>query len=152
MAGILIHLHKTKAWALELGISEMAAAAISQADMLVDSDPKKYPRNLYHLHPILFGVDRRLDIAEQHFSQAQAAAEHGDCPQVWQNLGEGLHVLQDHISHGRYRLHLAWLDDLTRTAGRPDPIQSRMLACENVTKNFLQRALSDPQMRLCLFS
>ncbi len=151
-----LHLEKTRAWAQEVGFSAAAADAIARAD--ADVDFQGLPRNLYHMRPpLLLGPDLRRMTAEDHLQQALLAALAGECSAIWENLGRGLHALQDQAAHGPWWLFgihwFRWLDDPNRTVlGRPDPQQRRLIAIERISKQYLLRAWSDPYLRKCAYS
>ncbi len=148
-----LHLEKTRLWAQEVGFPAEAADAIARAD--ADVDFHGLPRNLYHMRPpLLLGADLRRQTAEDHLEQAVFAATAGDCSVVWENLGRGLHALQDQVAHGPWWLFgihwFRWLDDPTRTVfGLPDPQQRRLAAIERITKQYLVRALSEGCVKRC---
>lgn len=148
-----IHRVKTREWARELGIPDRIAKVIGDLDAATDGDQRRFPVRLYHMRPVLWGRDRRGEMVEQHFRLASEAAQRGDCAEVWQNLGIALHVVQDTIAHGNIRIHRHFLDKPEYDhRGRLDPEQTRLKRTEQATKEFLGRALAEPQLRRCLQS
>ena len=151
-----VHRTKTAEWARELGLGEPAAQAIAAADQAADGPG--FPRNRYHLRPpLLLGRDRRGPVAAAHLEQAAQAAGEGDCPRAWEQLGYGLHALQDQAAHGGWWLlgiHWGpWLDDPERTfLGGRDREHRRLQAVARVTKDYLEQALSRPELAACLLA
>jgi hypothetical protein len=142
-----VHGAMTKAWALEVGFDEVAAAAIAKADVDVD----RLHLAGYHMCRVPWGPDPRVTMAGEHLAAAIAAARQGDAVAAWEHLGRGLHGLQDIPAHGRLPIHLPWLDDLRRTLwGLPDPGQRRLKATERVTKDYLDKALADAGIQACM--
>jgi hypothetical protein len=142
-----VHRELTRIWAEEVGFSPEAAKAIAVADAATDGN-KKFPVRKYHMRPVLFGPDRRRELAEELLQKAIEAAAQGDRDLAWEHLGHGLHVVQDLEAHGNYRLHRRRLDDPNYTLdGKPDPDRNRLKATEVATKGFLKRALESVNSR-----
>jgi|GEM_PF-4610226 len=142
-----VHRELTRIWAEEVGFSPEAAQAIASADAATDGN-KKFPVRKYHMRPILFGRDCRRELAEALLQAARESAAKGDLLSAWEDLGHGLHVIQDLEAHGNYRLHRCRLDDPNYTLdGKPDPEQSRLKATEAASKQFLKRALENINSR-----
>jgi hypothetical protein len=136
-----IHRGLTRIWAEEVGFSPEAAKAIAGADAATDGN-KKFPVRKYHMRPVLFGRDRRRELAEELLQKALEAVAQEDYASAWEHLGHGLHVIQDLEAHGNYRLHRRRLDDPNYNLdGKSDPDQSRLKATETASKDFLKRAL-----------
>jgi hypothetical protein len=148
--GPFIHRKKTKEWAIELGIPADAAEVIAIANAMVDNDAERYPRESYHMRPFFFGKDRRAETVERHLHQALEAARQGQCDSAWNEIGQGLHVVQDLVAHGNAHIHHKWMDYVEFTAGKPDPEQKRLLELERVSKEYLTRALAEPSILRCL--
>lgn len=140
----------TVAWARHLGVPYAIATAMGRADRDTDRDKKHFPLYEYHLRrPV--GPDLRPQKAEMHFQRAVEAAKRNDCRAVWENLGHGLHALQDIEAHGDSWRERWWYDNPGYDMqGKPDPKQGRVTATERVTKKYLQRALDDNCIRRCL--
>jgi hypothetical protein len=153
VAGAKVHGERTREWAQEVGFGPAAAEAIARADLEVDR--QGLPRNRYHMRPpLLLGRDRRRSVAAEHLAAAREAARRGDCAEVWEHLGRGLHALQDQAAHGRWwwlGVHwFPWFDDLERTMwGRQDTRRRRLGAVAGLTRGYLGEALSDPGVQRC---
>lgn len=140
-----LHRDVTLQVALALGFPRPAAEAIARANVEVDAGG--YPRNDYHMRPVLLlGPDRRGRTAARHLAAAREALRAGDRETGWAGLGHGLHALQDQATHGPWWLlgiHWGpWFDDPDRTlCGRPDPHRRRLQAMEAVTRRYLEQVL-----------
>jgi hypothetical protein len=146
--GIVPHYTGTAVWAHDVGFCNQPSRAIADADLATDNQAL-YPSRVYHMAALT--GDLRHQMAAQHFQQAIQAAKLGNCAAVWENLGHGLHALQDHEAHGHFLFHVSWFDDPSKTLyGLPDLSLSRLQATEQVTKAYLGAALADPAVRCCL--
>ena len=149
------HRSWTEDWAKQLGILGKAAKEIGNANAATDdaANAARFPTRVYHMRPFL-GRDRRKEMADKHFQLASDAAKRGDCKSAWENLGYGLHALQDIECHGGYwfhSLHGGWMHnpDYDMDA-KLDKSQPRVKATQKATEDYLRRALQDPCMKRCL--
>lgn len=101
--GKIIHFDKTYEWALEMGFSKTEAKKIARANLCVDERKrgKRYERGRHTNTRLLSRLDGRpsqLIYADRHL---EAAIGNNSL----EELGTGLHSLQDWIGHGEWPLY-----------------------------------------------
>jgi len=145
MAGKEVHFDKTYEWALEIGFTEEEAKQIAHANWQIDiiQSDERYER-ARHLNVNwlgwLFcrGEPSQMRHAEKHLKEAikkKSLAE----------LGEGLHSVQDLISHGKWPFFgYHWLGPwwgLRKYNPDKDFSVEKMKMMESKTKDYLRRYL-----------